>query len=312
MSSNEHFQEKKREREHKKIIALYYLQHTELKAMKQYIAACLLFFTTLSLCAQNSAKDKLANAEQLIELNLNDAARTILHNLKKNVDKADTLYDRIVWYYITADTRLEQGFRAKEDFTNALKYALEALDLIRENKHLFDEKFAAREAWMTKNIIVSYFGLGKIDEANKYKEVLYKGYKEKSLPDGINEYFNYDFFTMDDKNVWGYEWFEELPEDRMSKSFTKIVYYVYSRNADGTDKEQLYRLHVLMFHKIEEKAPDYILTLMTKGANGEVSRSLYDYMYFKNIDYKKLKEDIKKVIPTIKLPAAKPVAPVNN
>ncbi|MGO8055637.1 hypothetical protein, partial [Rhizobium leguminosarum] len=108
-------------------------------------------------------------------------------------------------------------------------------------------------------IVVSYFGMGQIENAKKYKDILYTAYKEKKLPKGLDEYYNFSFFKWDNKNVWGYEWFEELPDNRSDRSFSKVVYYVYSTNPDGTDKDQLYRLHVLMFHKIDASIKfDYV------------------------------------------------------
>lgn len=171
------------------------------------------------------------------------------------------------------------------------------MKLIEKGKTFFDEKFASREYWMQKNIIVSYFGLGQLDQAEKQKKILYKAYKEKKLPEGIDEYFNFTFFKWEDKNVWGYEWFEELPKDRNSKSFSKIVYYVYSTNSDGSDKDQLYRLEVLMFHKFDNSTKfDYVLTKRLAKAQNEVSGTLYAYTYNEKIDYTKLQADIKEVL----------------
>jgi hypothetical protein len=170
------------------------------------------------------------------------------------------------------------------------------LKLIQENKAHFDQKFSERELWMTKNIVVSYFGLGQISEAHKYKSVLYQAYKDKSLPKGIDGYFNFDFFKVGNKNIWGYEWYPELPEDRFSSTFTKVVYYIYSTNPDGTDNEQLYRLHVLMFHQDSKEAKfDYLLERQQDTPEATISGSYYKYTYKKDIDYKKLRNDVAEV-----------------
>jgi len=126
---------------------------------------------------------------------------------------------------------------------------------------------------------------------------LYEFYKQGVLPKGINTSYNFEFFQFEGKNVWGYEWFEELPEDRMSKSFSKIVYYVYSTNTDGSDKDELYSLHVLMFHKIDPSTKfDYVLTKRLETARNEKSGTLYAYTYTKDIDIKKLRADIREVL----------------
>jgi len=150
---------------------------------------------------------------------------------------------------------------------------------------------------MIKNIIVSNFGLEKIQQTDQYKKMLYDSYKQKTLPEGIDGFFNFDYFTLDGKNIWGYEWYPELPDNRFSSSFTKVVYYVYSQNSDGSDKDQLYRFHVLMFHQDSKNTKfDYILERQQEINNQNVSGSYYSFVYTKDIDYLKLKQDVKNII----------------
>ena len=225
------------------------------------------------------------------------SAYILFKDIEPVCDKKDSLYLDILWYYTNSVTLLEKDFRDQEQFDSSLHYGLEALQMIDKNKVFFDETFSSRTYFMTKNIVVSYFGLGQLENANKYKAILYNAYKDKKLPKGLDEYFNFSFFKWEDKNVWGYEWYEDLPEDRFSKSFSKIVYYVYSTNTDGSDKDQLYRLHVLMFHSLDTKNKiDYVLTKRLETAKNEISGTLYAYTYSKDIDYKKLQNDIKEVL----------------
>jgi hypothetical protein len=212
-------------------------------------------------------------------------------------DKKDTLYKYVLWYYVGATSELEKQHRTSEKFDKSLQYGLEALKLIEKGKSYFDEKFATREFWMQKNIVVSYFGLGQIENAIKHKDFLYKSYKDKRLPDGLDKNFNFTFFKWEDKNVWGYEWYPELGDPETEGSFSKIVYYVYSTNPDGSDKHQLYRLQVLKFHKFDNSVKfDYVLTKRLETATNEVSGTLYAYTYNKKIDYLKLQTDIKEVL----------------
>lgn len=224
-------------------------------------------------------------------------AYNILKDIEPRCSVKDTLYDDILWYYVNAASQLERTFRSAEQFDSSLYYGLRALKIIKRGRPYFEENFAKRESFMTKNIVVSYNGLGKLEKAEQYKKILYKAYKDKKLPEGMDEYFNFSFFKFEDKNIWGYEWFEELPEDRFSKSFSKIVYYVYSTLEDGSDDKQLYRLHVLMFHNIDPSNNiDYVLTKRLATAKNEKSGTLYAYTYKKNIDYVKLKKDIIQVL----------------
>ncbi|MFV0467437.1 MAG: hypothetical protein ACK5MK_00755, partial [Dysgonomonas sp.] len=211
------------------------------------------------------------------------------------VPQTDTLYSYILWYQTEITTYLESINRMSENFESSRKYGLEALELIRKGKDIFDDAFAMREAFMIKNIIVSNFGLGKYDDAKQYKDLLYKAYQDKTLPEGIDEYFNFDYFKWEDKNIWGYEWYAELPKDRFSSSFTKIVYYVYSTNPDGSDNEQLYRLHVLMFHS-NQASFDYVMTKYLDEAKDEISGTLYAYTYKEDINLEKLHNDVIEIL----------------
>jgi hypothetical protein len=257
-----------------------------------------ILLTVSNFCfGQNEIFRKYQTADSLLKSNDFKSAYNIFKDLEPKCDKKDTLYNYILWYYTSSATQIEKAYRDNQQFDSSLNYGLEALKLIEKGKLYFDETFASREFFMTKNIVVSYFGLGHLDNAKKYKDILYKAHKEKKLPKGMDEYFNFSFFKWEDKNVWGYEWFEDLPEDRFSKSFSKIVYYVYSTNPDGTDKDQLYRLHVLMFHNIDPSNKiDYVLTKRLETAKNEVSGTLYAYTYTKDIDYTKLQTDIKEVL----------------
>ncbi len=93
----------------------------------------------------------------------------------------------------------------------------------------------------------------------------------------------------------GYEWYAELPKDRFSSSFTKVVYYVYSTLEDGSDDQQLYRLHVLMFHG-EDASFDYVLTKYLDTAQDESHGTLYAYTYNEEIDFEKLHKDVIRVL----------------
>jgi hypothetical protein len=263
----------------------------------KYIAFLVALVTSTSMMGQTKIKEQYLKADSLLQAGDTKGAYNLFKELKQQVETKDTLYNYVVWYYVSATTKLESDYRKKEDYTNSLNYGLEALDIIQGNKQFFDEKFAEREQWMTKNIIVSYFGLEKFDEAKKYKDKLYQEYTNKTLPKGIDGYFNFDFFRLNEKNIWGYEWYPEIPEDRFSSSFTKVVYYVYSTNPDGTDKDQLFRFHVLMFHQDSKDAKfDYLLEKQMETDKATVSGSYYKYTYAKDIDYKKLRNDIKEIV----------------
>jgi hypothetical protein len=264
--------------------------------MRKRLTILLLIISTTTF-AQTEILKKYQSADSLLQGNNFAEAYHILKEIEPRCDSKDTLYSYILWYYAATTSELEKQYRTAEKFDNSLTFGLEALKLIEKGKAFFDAKFAMREYWMYKNIIVSYFGLGQIDKALKYREILYKVYKEKKLPDGIDKYFNFSYYKWDNKNIWGYEWYPELGDKETEGSFSKIVYYVYSTNADGSDKDQLYRLHVLKFHKLDNSVKfDYVLTKRLETATDEVSGTLYSYTYNKKIDYIKLQADIIEVL----------------
>lgn len=264
--------------------------------MKKQLTILLLTISTVTF-GQTEILKEYQTADSLLQADNYSEAYNILKEIEPKCDKKDTLYSYILWYYVGATSELEKQNRTAEKFDKSLQFGLEALKLIEKGKSYFDEKFASREYWMQKNIVVSYFGLGQIDNALKHKDILYKAYKDKKLPDGLDKNFNFTFFKWEDKNIWGYEWYPELGDPETQGSFSKIVYYVYSTNPDGSDKDQLYRLHVLKFHKFDNSVKfDYVLTKRLETATNKVSGTLYAYTYDKKIDYVKLQADIKEVL----------------
>jgi len=217
--------------------------------------------------------------------------------LETTCDKEDTLYPHILWYTVIAVSELERQLRMKEKFNESLQYGLEALALIEKGRRLFPDYYVEKEFFMHKSLVVSYYELGKLDKAQFHKDVLYKAYREKKLPKGLDRCFNFSYFTWNGNNIWGYEYYPELGDPETAGSFSKIVYYIYSTKPDGSDDEQLYRLHVLKFHKIDESIEfEYILTKYLEKATNEKSGSLYAYTYDRVIDYPKLQADIKEVL----------------
>jgi len=264
--------------------------------MKHCFNLTILFISMNVLC-QNENLTEYRKAESELRSGNTFESYKIFKNLYSKIKLQDTLHNYNLWYYVNAITELESKARMKEDFTKSLKYGTEALKLIQDGKKIFDTTFAKKEPWMIKNIIVSNFGLEKIQQTDQYKKMLYDSYKQKTLPEGIDGFFNFDYFTLDGKNIWGYEWYPELPDNRFSSSFTKVVYYVYSQNSDGSDKDQLYRFHVLMFHQDSKNTKfDYILERQQEINNQNVSGSYYSFVYTKDIDYLKLKQDVKNII----------------
>ena len=178
-------------------------------------------------------------------------------------------------------------YRYQEKFEEALTLNEEMLALKKPETDYF----------AIRNKIVCYSGLGNYKKAAENRALLYKAYKKHKLPCEYElcHYYNFDFFKMDTLNIWGYEWYDKLPKNRFSTSFTKVVYYVYSTHPDGSDKDQLYRLHLIMFHGTDMPF-DYIMEKHISTENGERRSSMYEYTYNENIDYQKLHNDVIEIV----------------
>lgn len=239
--------------------------------------------------------DSCLNAEKYIE------SYPKLKDLEGKCNKKDTLYDYIIANCINTAKIIEHQYRLNEKYDSALVYGIEFLNFFEKGKAYYSEQFFSEEYyWMQKNLLVSYFELGELAKAEKQRKILYKAYKSGKLPKDyyyIDEYFNFSYFKWKDKNIWGYEWYPKLPSNRFSSSFTKIVYYVYSTKPDGSDDEQLFRFHVLMFHQNPKGAKfDYILERQINEGDLLISGSYYSYVYKEKIDYVKLKNDIIEIL----------------
>ena len=226
-----------------------------------------------------------------------DNAKSKYESLKLEVEKGSNDYayaaDQIAMIYFFQRENLRQEGKYKK----SIEYLEEFIKYIEsENKNIRPFWNDEKKFFLIKTIIQNYFSLGEYDKAKEYQQILYKAYDEKKLPEGINEFYSFDMFEWEDKNVWGYEWFPKLGDPETEGSFSKIVYYVFSTDENGQDEDQLYRLHVLKVHKIEKKMPDYVLTKRLETATNEVSGTLWSYTYNSPIDYKKLKKDIEEVL----------------
>ncbi|WP_315814417.1 hypothetical protein [Paraflavitalea speifideaquila] len=261
----------------------------------------LLLILLLGVSASSYGKTSLIRiynaAEYLLESNkLTDAWR-LLKYVEPYCDKTDTLYPYILWSTLSTTTRLELYYRLRQQFDSSYYFGQRSLQLIRKGIPYFKETFVNRKYWMYKNLVVSSFGLNKPIQARKYQDLLYKAYKARKLPEGMDQYYNFTYFKWKDKNVWGYEWYPEPGEPNTQGRYSKIIYYVYSTNADGTDKEQLYRLHVVRSkNKKQALKRGYVLSKQLENAQNEVSGILYGYTYQKKINYPKLQADIKEVL----------------
>lgn len=258
------------------------------------ISLILILFPFL-IFSQNDNLTQFHKANNYNTLNQPDSAYHIFKKLETHVLKSDSLYPFLLSNKALSIIELEKTARLSENFQQSLDYGLEAFRAFQEVKGSMSLELKKKEFIVIKNIVISSFGLGDFEGAQKWKELLYKAQKARLLSGTLANNFNFDYFKVDDLNVYGYEWYEEYPTSPYDKSnFTKVVYYVYNTNPDGTDKEQLYRLHLEKFNGTARNM-DYVLTKKSGSGPNETSVTLYAYPYVKKIDFQKLQNDVKEI-----------------
>lgn len=224
-----------------------------------------------------------------------DSAYQLIKKLERHVLKSDSLYPFVLESKIIALMELEKEARRTANFEKSLEYGLETMQSFQLGKTFLKADILKNEYLMTKNLVVSYFGSGNIEQGLEWKEKLYRFHKAGLLPRGMQVYFNFDFFTVDDLNVYGYEWFDEYPTSPYDKSnFTKVVYYVYTQKRDGSDDQQLYRLALEKFNGTARNM-DYVLTKKSGSGPTETSVTLYAYPFVRKIDYQKLQKEVREI-----------------
>ena len=260
--------------------------------MNRAILLLFLFFNS-GLIAQSTINDLLNKADSLyFDYSEYESAYNTYHSALKmmEADHGDYSYtiDKIArsLFYWELDVRGESLYQESIDL------CLEFIDWVEKNPQHIHPEIQEKKYWMYKNLVCDYFGLNNLKKARKYQDKLYEFYKAKVLPDGLDVYYNFRFFVWDDMNVWAYEWFPELGDPETEGSFSKQVYYFYSRDENGDDVNQLFTLQTVKIHKIEPMEVDYVLTYRIYSDQGNQSQTLWKYTFPDPVDYTLLHDSV--------------------
>ena len=267
--------------------------------MKLKLLSFLLFFIPFfSLSAQG---DETLASEYLHDPTIDQvlAAEMSFSMILDSMDQSSSEYPMMLEYYRKLVLHLRKHYQKESDWEKGLKFAKTYLDVLDKGEDVLPEEYMDHRYWTYKDVVVAYFGLDKLDSARIYQDSLYAAYETDELPHGIDEYYNFEKFVWNGLNIWAYEWYPNLGDPESEGSFTKIVYYIYSTKDDGSDDEQLYRLHVLKIHKIDDEMPDFVLTAYFNPGPEEIRQSLWKYTYSNPVDYIKLRKDIREVVQSI-------------
>lgn len=262
---------------------------------------CLTVLLLNSPVDQVTAQDHLAQFREgriLFVQGKYEEALELIRDLNEAEDLDESLKQNARMALLSTLSKLSQASRSKEQWKVARKYSEETLEWLDKSTTEFEgevlEQLKVRRLWACKNMVLACHGLGEFEKANEYRKELYDAWDNEALPDGLNRCFNFSFFRHQNKNVWGYEYYPELDDTEVGESFSKFVFFIYSTNDDGSDKEQLYRLHVLKFHNLlgEPSEVDFILTKRWMVGEEEGSLTCPEFTWSNPVNTEQLGKDI--------------------
>jgi hypothetical protein len=253
----------------------------------------LLLFALLPFANAQTAADKYNQANTLADDGQIEKAYLIVDSLLKVVDQKDTLYSYVLFSAGAMTAKMAMEFTTSQKWKEGINYGNAFLSLYNDNKEFFDTQLEGRLYWVYKNLLVSSRALKLTAAFDKYRKLLYDAYKKGGvLPDPLDQYFNFEFFTWNGLNVWGYEWYPEIGDPETKGSYSKHVYYIYSTKANGDDDKQLFTLQTVKVHKIDDKQDDYVLTFRRYSENGDYSKTHWKATFKDPVDYDKLHDAV--------------------
>ena len=266
------------------------------RTLLQCLMVTLLFSPPSYLNAQDH-ETQFKKGGELFAAGKYEEALELIRELNQAEDLGGALKENARWALISTLSKLSQSARHQEQWEASHKYSKEMLDWLDRSAEEFSgdflEQIKVRQLWTCKNMVLACHGLGKFEKADEYRKKLYEAWDDKTLPEGLDRCFNFSFFRHGEKNVWGYEYYPGLDDEEAKGSFSKYVYFVYSTDDEGKDKDLLYRLHVLKFHKLEESDEgDFVLTKRWMDGEREVGQTQYKYIWSDPVNTEQLSQDI--------------------
>ncbi len=253
----------------------------------------IVLFTVFSASAQTDVNSLLAKADSAYfdykdyksSLALYKSAKAKLKMTDKDYAYTVDKIAKSLFYYQFDESK-------SENYKSSIALSKELIEILDYQNQLVDTALLAKRYWLYKNIIMGYFSLGESSQAKAYQDLMYKAYLKKSLPEGLENQYCFEKFVYKGMNVWGYERYAKLGDKETEGSFSKHIYYIYSRDSNGEDNEQQYTLHTVKIHKFKGDEPDYVLTKRSSNGEQEISESIWTFTFNDPIDYGKLHQAI--------------------
>jgi hypothetical protein len=236
--------------------------------------------------------NKLKAAYDCLEKKDYASSLKLFQEIYARADKSDR-YFRDIAYGRAASLFFSLGdVMKRNDWNRVIELGDGLITVLDADKDVLDPVLLEKKYWAVKDLIVAYFGLGQRDKAKPFQEVLYEAYQQKQLPEGINLSYNFEKFVHDGLNVWGYESYAQLADQEPGASFSKHVYYIFSRDNEGNDKEELFTLETVGVHKLSPDLPDFVLTRRVRVEESLRSETYWDFTFNDPVDYEKLHQAI--------------------
>ena len=231
------------------------------------------------------------------------AALAIVKQLDESDELDGELKKDVRWARLGALSALAKQALNKTQWATAREYTKQSIEILEKSDQDFDGPFLQqlndRKCFAWKNMVVACYGINELEEAQRYKENLYQAHQQKELPQGLDQYFNFEFFRIEKLNVWGYEYFQiESKQDQ--EETPQYVYHIFSANDDGTDNKPLCLLVLVEIPKVNvDDKTVYAISKRWKVEGQQQSETLYDYRYADPVDLEKLRADVRKLVNTL-------------
>jgi hypothetical protein len=148
------------------------------------------------------------------------------------------------------------------------------------------------EYYVLPYVIRNYFSLNQIDSAKPFQQLLYIAHSQNKLDEDMDEEYFFDSFKWKDKNAYGYEMFK-VPDYKNDVVFHKQTYYFYNEQGD---EEFTIQTELFISLEGEQEKTEYVLGRSQTIDDMYLHWTFADLKYTEPVDYRKLKDDIIKVL----------------
>ena len=255
---------------------------------KILIVGIVLVGMSLAVSAQSGQLQKLKDAFGYLDKKDFSNSLKLFRELHSQVDRTDPSFSYVASGTAESLFSMLLDVMKRNDWKWTIDLSNEFLKLLEEDASVLDPSWLKKKHWVHKDLVVAHFGLGQWDLAKRYQDLLYDAYNKNLLPEGIDRQYNFEKFVHNGMNVWGYESYGPLEASGQGTSFSKHVYYVFSRDAEGNDKDSLFTLETVKVHKLTEDLPDFVLTKRVYQKDQVETETYWAFTFNDPIDYEEL------------------------